>query len=86
MIFRNNIADSSWGVIFSGVAKKRDGRGGARAGAGRKRIVQDPESITIAFEKPDLEAIRELASKRGASPTALIRKAVSQFLQRSRRK
>jgi len=55
-------------------------------GAGRKRIVQDPANITIAFELQDMDALRDLADERGVSTTALIRKVVSQFLQRTRRR
>jgi hypothetical protein len=67
------------------VSRKGMGRGGARPGAGRKRIVQDPERIAVDLEKPDLDALRELATNRDTSVADLIRRAVSQYLKRARR-
>jgi len=68
------------------VAKRRKaGHGGKREGAGRRRIVQDPERVAVDFERPDLAALRELAERRGTTIPMLIRQAVSQYLKRSRR-
>lgn len=68
------------------VAKRRKaGHGGKREGAGRKRIVQDPERVAVDFERPDLAALRELAERRRTTIPMLIRQAVSQYLKRSRR-
>ena len=67
-------------------AQKPSGRGGARPGAGRKRIVQSPERIAVDLEKPDLDALRDLAEARETSVADLIRRAVSQFLGRAWRK
>jgi hypothetical protein len=64
---------------------QRKGRGGAREGAGRKRIVQDPERIAVDLERSDLDAMRTLAEKRSTSVAALIRRAVSAYLGRSKR-
>ena len=64
---------------------KQAGRGGARPGAGRKRIVQDPERIAVDLEKPDLDVLRDLAEDRGTSVADLIRKAVAQYLRRAGR-
>ena len=66
-------------------ARKPSGRGGVRPGAGRKRIVQNPERIAVDLEKPDLDALRELAQQRETSVADLIRRAVAQFLRRARR-
>ena len=66
--------------------RKLSGRGGARPGAGRKRIVQSPERIAVDLEKPDLDALRDLAEARETSVADLIRRAVSQFLGRTGRK
>jgi hypothetical protein len=68
------------------MAKKIDGRGGRREGAGRKRVVQNPKNITVAFEQSDLDALQDLAMQRNTSATALIRTAVAQYLRRSERK
>lgn len=59
------------------------GRGGARAGSGRKRVVNDPERLTVDFERADLNALRALADDRGTSVASLVRKAVEQFLRRA---
>ena len=68
------------------VAKRRKaGHGGKREGAGRRRIVQDPERVAVDFERPELAALRELAERRGTTIPMLIRQAVSQYLKRSRR-
>ena len=67
-------------------SRKKSGRGGARPGAGRKRIVQDPERIAVDLEKPDLDALRALAEERKTSVADLIRRAVTQLLRRSKRK
>ncbi len=65
--------------------KKSTGRGGFRPGAGRPRVVQEPERIAVDLEQPQLDALRELASERGTSVADLIRRAVSQYLKRARR-
>jgi hypothetical protein len=65
---------------------RKTGRGGARPGAGRKRIVQEPERIAVDLEKPDLDALRKLGKRRGTSVADLIRRAVSQYLRRTRGK
>ncbi len=64
---------------------RKSGWGGARPGAGRKRIVKEPERIAVDFEKPDLDALRALAERRGNSVADLIRRAVGQYLKRARR-
>lgn len=66
-------------------ARKRWGHGGARPGAGRKRLVSEPDRIAVDFEKPDLDALRALAKERGTSVADLVRRAVSQYLARTRR-
>ncbi len=67
------------------VAVKRKGPGGFRPGAGRKRIVANPERIAVDLEKPDLDALRALAEDRGTSVAALIRRAVAAYLKRTKR-
>ncbi len=67
------------------MAARKSRRGGARPGAGRKRIVQDPERIAVDLERSDLDAMRTLAEKRGTSIAGLIRRAVAAYLKRSER-
>jgi hypothetical protein len=80
--FRNEVDHSKIPGDDSEMADK-NGRGGARAGAGRKRIVQEPERIGIDFERTDSEALRALARKRDTSVANLVRTAVAQYLRRS---
>ena len=83
MTFRYAV-DQSNGIKHPDDVEKTDRRGGARPGAGRKRVVQDPDRIGIDFERPDLEALRELALARNTSVANLVRTAVAQYLRRSR--
>jgi hypothetical protein len=53
---------------------------------GRPRVVNDPERIAVDLEKPDLDALRTLGEHRGTSVADLIRRAVSQYLRRNRKK
>jgi hypothetical protein len=53
---------------------------------GRPRVVKDPERIAVDLEKPDLDALRTLGKRRGTSVADLIRRAVSQYLRRTREK
>ena len=66
--------------------KKSSGWGGARPGAGRKRIVQDPVRLAIDYERADLEALGEIAERRGVSVASLLRKAVQAYVKRHRGK
>ncbi len=58
----------------------------SRSKVGRPRVVKDPERIAVDLEKPDLDALRTLGKRRGASVADLIRRAVSQYLRRAREK
>ena len=80
--FRKGVDHSNRVDDYPGVTNK-SGRGGARPGAGRKRVVQEPERIGIDFEQTDLEALRALARNRETSVANLVRTAVSQYLRRS---
>ncbi len=62
---------------------KGKGRGGARPGSGRPKLVQDPVKLAVEFERPDVEALRALAEKRGASLADLLRRALRQYLGRA---
>lgn len=81
MIFRKLLDISN--VLRDHVLMPRpSGRGGARPGAGRKRLVEEPERVAIDIERSDLDTLREVAEARGTSVAALIRKAISQYLTR----
>ena len=83
MIFTLDISNELSDTVC--VAAKRQGAGGARPGAGRKRIVANPERIAVDLEKPDLDALRALAEQRGTSVAALIRRAVASYLNRAKK-
>jgi hypothetical protein len=59
--------------------------GGSRPGAGRPRVVQEPERIGVDFERSDLDALRDLAERRGTSVADLIRRAVGQYVRRAKK-
>ncbi len=74
------------GMLPSMTSRERPkGRGGARPGAGRKRIVQNPQRIAVDLEEADLDTLRAVAERRGTSVADLIRRAVGQFLRRAGR-
>lgn len=61
------------------------GHGGARPGAGRKRLLRDPVHRLLDLERADYAALRALSRKRGVAVAVLIRQAIGQFLKRARR-
>jgi hypothetical protein len=66
--------------------KKVKGKvGGWRPGAGRPREVQDPVRLAIDFERPDTEALSDLAAERSESVAATLRRIVHGYLKRSGR-
>ena len=65
--------------------KKVSKWGGARPGAGRKRIVLDPVRLSIDHERPDVEALEAIAEAQEVSVAHLVRKAVQAFVKRHRR-
>lgn len=69
-----------------GTRRKATGRGGWRPGAGRKLVLQDPVSVTLDLEEPQIERLREIADERGVSVASLIRQAVDAFLARRKKK
>ena len=87
MIFRKSLDVSEDTDHHDLVAQqeKKPGRGGARPGAGRKRIVRDPERIAVDLEKSDLVALRALSKRRETSVADLVRRAVKQYLNRTRK-
>lgn len=66
-------------------AKKRSGPGGARPGAGRPRVVQDPVRLTVDYERADFEHLEAIAERRGVSVASVVREAVRTFVARRRK-
>ena len=64
---------------------KKKGRGGARPGAGRKPVLEDPVSVTLDLERPHADGLRSLAAEEGVSLASLVRAAVETYLKRRRR-
>jgi predicted DNA binding CopG/RHH family protein len=65
--------------------RKKDGRGGAREGAGRPALHEESADLTVRFDKRHLDALAALASERGLSTASLIREAVARYVARRRR-
>ncbi len=66
--------------------KRKSTWGGRRAGAGRKPILKGVVTYTTLLQKADVDAVKAIALRRGESVNALIRKAVTAFVKRDRRK
>jgi predicted DNA-binding ribbon-helix-helix protein len=49
-------------------------------------VLQDPVSVTLDLEEPQIERLREIADERGVSVASLIRQAVDAFLARRKKK
>ncbi len=64
--------------------KSKSGPGGARRGAGRKRIYEDLIYRTIGFERATFEKLVRAAQKRGESVAAIVRRAVDTYLRRQK--
>ena len=64
--------------------KSKSGPGGARPGAGRKRIYKDLIYSTIGFERATFEKLVRAAKKRGESVAAIVRRAVDSYLRRQK--
>ncbi len=64
--------------------RKSKTRGGARPGAGQKRIYEDLVYRTIGFERASFEKLVRAAKKRGESVAAIVRRAVDTYLRRQK--
>jgi hypothetical protein len=84
----NNLSESSRGNYHPPVAarKAKSGWGGRRPGAGRKPILKDPVTVTNDIERADIEVLEAIAEERDVSVASLIRKAVTTYVKRHRRK
>jgi hypothetical protein len=65
--------------------RRQSGRGGYREGAGRKGFLNDARTITVTLEAADIEAVEELAERRGQSSAAVIRIALKGYLKRQKK-
>jgi hypothetical protein len=64
--------------------KTKSRAGGARPGAGRKRIYKELVYRTVGFEKSALEKLARIAKERGESFGAIVRKSVDAYLRRQK--
>ena len=71
-------------VFFVAQSKRKAKRGGARPGAGRKRIFRDRKLRSVSFEREDLKKAQALADRRGIHLSLVIRDALRQYLKRQR--
>lgn len=67
------------------VARKRTTWGGRRSGAGRRPKLKEPTSVTLDVEKPQIDALREIAQEEDLSVAQVIREAIAAYLRRRRR-
>ena len=51
--------------IMDVVARKKPKIGGPRPGAGRKRVLKDPELRSVSFEAAQVRALKAIARRRG---------------------
>ena len=65
--------------------KRKSTWGGARPGAGRKPVLENPRSVNFDVEEPDLEALRVISDERGIPVAETIRRAIRAYLRRYRR-
>jgi hypothetical protein len=63
-------------------ARKKGAWGGARAGAGRPRTIDERADRTIRFERSDLEALEAIAFEQGVTAADLVREAVRLYIAR----
>ncbi len=66
-------------------SRKQTGWGGAREGAGRKRVLKDRRRVGVDLEGPDFQRVKALAAKRGISISEVVREAVRAYLKRTKR-
>ena len=62
--------------------RKKDGRGGARPGAGRPKVMKDAVPYTLDVGREDLDALRSLSRERKLPVAELIRRAIRTLLRR----
>ncbi len=66
-------------------SRKQTEWGGAREGAGRKRVLKDRRRVGVDLEGPDFQRVKALAAKRGISISEVVREAVRAYLKRTKR-
>jgi len=62
--------------------RKKSTWGGFREGAGRKAVLRDPHRYSLDFEGSQMEALEQIAAKRGVSVASVVREAVARYLTR----
>ena len=65
--------------------KSRNGRGGARPGAGAKKIIRDRVMRSVSFERSQMKKVERIAKDEGLSFAAVVRRAVDAYLKRRRK-
>ena len=60
--------------------------GGLRKGAGRPAVLKDPVDCWIRLERRDAEAAKKLADSKQLSLSEVMRRALSSYLKRQKRK
>ncbi len=60
--------------------------GGPRKGAGRPAVLKDPVDCWIRLERRDAEAAKKLADSKQLSLSEVMRRALSSYLKRQKKK
>ena len=65
--------------------RKKDKRGGARPGAGRKPILRDPVHVSLLLEADTVEALEELAQGKGMLFSGYVRTVLGKHVAATQR-
>ncbi len=68
------------------VRRKKDKRGGARPGAGRKPILREPVHVSLILEADTVEALEELAEGKDVLFSGYVRGVLSSHVVSKRRR
>ena len=66
--------------------RRKQGRGGARPGAGRKPTLTDRVGLSVQFDGDIYDRLAEAADESAVSMGSVVREAVAQYLARKRKK
>jgi hypothetical protein len=65
-------------------AQKQSGRGGARPGAGRPAIMQEPTPFTVTIDREDYDALAKIAEEQGVTLATVVRETLRRRARRGR--
>ena len=80
VVFSDTICDSPIMAM-----QRKSGRGGARPGAGRPAIMQEPTPFTVTIDRADYDALAQIAGRRGVTLATVVRDVLQRYARRQRR-